>query len=279
MGQPSPFNSPPGGGAGGSPYNPASVAISGGTINGTVIGGTTPAAGAFTGLTTTAASLFNPGTAALPGVAIGETDTGFSRQNAGTITGSADGSAVWALSNLEERVGSGMAIGWSSNASVDLAIADTKLTRLSAGAVALQGATTANTASLRRYGGNAGYVEWGSVAELLVLSTGGLTTDTTANLLPADSIIEAVTARVTTTIATATTWAVGDPTTPTRFSAANATLVAGTTSVGTTQVDQTGAPGPRQVAAAKVRITTVGIPSAGAIRLTSYYRTFVAPTS
>ena len=35
----------------GQPYNPGSVAITGGTIDGTPIGGTTPAAGAFLGLT------------------------------------------------------------------------------------------------------------------------------------------------------------------------------------------------------------------------------------
>src|SRR4051812_22558116 len=35
-------------GGGGSSYNPASVAITGGTINGTTIGGTTASTGAFT---------------------------------------------------------------------------------------------------------------------------------------------------------------------------------------------------------------------------------------
>lgn len=116
-------------------------------------------------------------------------------------------------------------------------------------------------------------------SELLTLSTSGTTTDTSANLLPANSIIRAVTARVTTTIATATSWAVGDPTTSARFSPANSTLTAGTTSVGLTHVDQTGAAGPKQTSAAKVRITTVGTPSAGVIRLTACYDTFAAPTS
>lgn len=42
-----------------------------------------------------------------------------------------------------------------------------------------------------------------NISELVTLSTGGATSDTTANLLPANSIIEAVVARVTTTISTA----------------------------------------------------------------------------
>lgn len=132
---------------------------------------------------------------------------------------------------------------------------------------------------IRRYGANGGYWEGGSASELLVLSTGGATTDTTFNLLPATAIIEAVTARVTTTIVTATNWKLGDATIAGRFTAANATLTAGTTDVGTVQADQTGTSGPRQVAAAKVRVTTTGTPSAGAIRITVFYRRFVPSTS
>lgn len=122
----------------------------------------------------------------------------------------------------------------------------------------------------------------GQNSELLTLSTSGATTDTTANLLPANSIIEAVVCRVTTTITTATDWSVGDGTTAARFSSANATLVAGTTSVGLNHQKgavTTDAAGPTQVSAAKVRITTTGTPGAGAIRITVFYRSFVAPTS
>lgn len=119
----------------------------------------------------------------------------------------------------------------------------------------------------------------GSASELLTLSTLGTTTDTTANLLPANSIIEAVVARVTTTITVATDWKLGDPTTAGRFSAADSTMTANEVVVGTVQADQTGAAGPRQVAAAKVRVTTTGTPGAGVIRLTVFYRQFVGPTS
>ena len=131
----------------------------------------------------------------------------------------------------------------------------------------------------RHYAMNGGYWERGSASELLTLSTSGVTTDTTANLLPANSIIEAVTARVTTTITTATDWKLGDATITGRFAAANATMTAGATSIGLVHVDQTGTSGPKQVAAAKLRVTTTGTPGAGVIRITVFYRTFVAPTS
>lgn len=119
----------------------------------------------------------------------------------------------------------------------------------------------------------------GSSTELLTLSTSGTTTDTSANLLPANSIIEAVVARVTTTITTATNWKLGDPTTAGRFTAADAVMTANETQVGLVHIDQVGAAGPRQTAAAKVRVTTTGTPGAGAIRITVFYRQFVAPTS
>lgn len=138
--------------------------------------------------------------------------------------------------------------------------------------LATTGPITQNTA-------NGGQWILGQASELLTLSTSGTTTDTAANLLPANSIIESVVARVTTTITTATDWKLGDPTTAGRFAAANATMTAGATSIGTVQADQTGAPGPRQVAAAKVRVTTTGTPGAGVIRITVFYRQFVAPTS
>jgi hypothetical protein len=119
----------------------------------------------------------------------------------------------------------------------------------------------------------------GSASESITLSTSGTTTDSSANLLPANSIIESVVARVTTTITTATDWQLGDPTTAGRFTAPNSTLVAGTTDVGLVHIDQSAAAGPRQTAAAKVRITTTGTPGAGVIRVTVFYRQFVAPTS
>ena len=119
----------------------------------------------------------------------------------------------------------------------------------------------------------------GKTTELITLSTTGTTTDSSANLLPANSIIEAVVARVTTSITTATDWALGDGTIATRFSSANATMTAGTTAVGFNHVEGTGTSGKIQVSAAKLRITTTGTPGAGVIRVTVFYRQFTAPTS
>lgn len=140
-----------------------------------------------------------------------------------------------------------------------------------------------NSGQITESTANGGTWVMGQASELLTLSTVGLTTDTAANLLPVDAIIEAVVCRVTTTITTTTNWAVGDGTTAARFRAANATLTAGTTSVG---IDHwsgavtTLAAGPSQAAAAKVRITCTGAnPGAGVIRITVFYRKFVAPTS
>ncbi len=138
---------------------------------------------------------------------------------------------------------------------------------------------TARAAKLTVVTANAGTWERGEISELLTLSTSGSTTDTTANLLPANSIIEAVVARVTTTITTATDWKLGDATIVGRFSAANATMTAGTTQVGLVHVDLTTTSGPRQTSAAKLRVTTTGTPGAGAIRITVFFRTFVPPTS
>jgi hypothetical protein len=120
-------------------------------------------------------------------------------------------------------------------------------------------------------------------SELITLGTGALTTDSVGNLLPANSIIEAVVARVTTTITTSANWAVGDGTTATRFISADSTLTAGETQVGLNHWSgavTTLAAGPSQAAAAKVRITLgTSNPGAGAVRISVFYRQFVAPTS
>jgi hypothetical protein len=122
----------------------------------------------------------------------------------------------------------------------------------------------------------------GAVSEEITLSTSGTTTDSVANLLPANSIIEAVSARITQAITTATDWKMGDATQGGRFMGAIATLVLGTTAVGLAHRDPTVATanlGPVQSAAAKLRITTTGTPGAGKIRVTVYYSQFIPPTS
>lgn len=111
------------------------------------------------------------------------------------------------------------------------------------------------------------------------LNTGGTTTSTGLSCLPANSIIDAVVYRITTTITTAANFTIGDGVTAARFCSTQSTLAAGTTGTCLAQSDQTGAAGPKQVNAASVVVTTNVNPGAGAIRLIVYYHTWTAPTS
>jgi hypothetical protein len=141
------------------------------------------------------------------------------------------------------------------------------------------GLKAAGDNKVRAFSNNGAYTEHGVASELLTIAAAA-TTDTTANLLPANAAIDAVTVRVTTVIPTAATFSVGDATTAARF-ATGISTAATTTAVGLTHVDQTGAAGPRQTAAAKVRITPNATPGAatGVVRITVHYHLFVAPTS
>jgi hypothetical protein len=121
-----------------------------------------------------------------------------------------------------------------------------------------------------------------SISELITLSTSATTTNSTANLLPANSIIKAVCAYVQTAITGATDWSLGDATVASRFASANATLTAGTPTVGLNHHKgsvTTDSAGPTQAAAAKLRITTTGTATAGKIRVTVFYEEFTAPGS
>lgn len=147
-------------------------------------------------------------------------------------------------------------------------------------------ANTAPTELIEYTGGNirqttangAGWIS-GQASESLVLSTGGTTTDTSANLLPAGAVIRAVVVRVTAAITVASAFSVGDATIAARFLANGTGLTIGSTGIGLAHVDQTGTSGPRQTSAAKVRVTTTGTPSAGTVRITVFFDQFIAPTS
>lgn len=131
-------------------------------------------------------------------------------------------------------------------------------------------------------GGNGSATQTLSIAELLTLSTGAATTDTTANLLPANAIIEGVVWRVTTGITTCVNYSIGDATTAARFVSANTNVALNSTGTGLLHMEgnvSTAATGPVQNAAAKIRVTCNATPGAGAIRLVVFYRAFVAPTS
>lgn len=124
----------------------------------------------------------------------------------------------------------------------------------------------------------------GSATELMTIAAAGFT-DSAANLLPVDSVIEAVVGRVTVTIPTATSFRVGDPTTTRRFSATDPSTAAPTTFRGIAHHAGsviTDAAGPTQLTAAPVRLTMNGgtpANNSGRVRVTVFYRTFVAPTS
>jgi hypothetical protein len=146
--------------------------------------------------------------------------------------------------------------------------------------------TTAGAATFTQItvsGNNGAQTVYGVNTELLTLSTGGATTDTTGNLLPAGAVIDAVQAIVTVAITTATAFGLGDPTTATRFTAAGAAAAALGTRI--SGIDHwngnitTTAAGPTQASAAKVRVTANGTPGAGQVRITVFYRLFTAPTS
>lgn len=112
-----------------------------------------------------------------------------------------------------------------------------------------------------------------SKTQNLVLSTGGTTTDSTIQI-PANSIVLGLSAKITTTIATATDWSVGDATTADRFISAQSTLTSGTCVIGQRHMRgsvSTDAAGPLVTSATAIRVTTTGTPSAGRIRLSVHY--------
>jgi len=115
-------------------------------------------------------------------------------------------------------------------------------------------------------------------SEVITLSTSGATTDSTEYLLPANSIIDIVTATVLTTITGSgvSAFTVGDSNVAARF-ATGVALTAGTTTVGIThQLANTTAAnaGPGNASALKLRITaTGGTAATGVVRVTVFGRT------
>jgi hypothetical protein len=116
---------------------------------------------------------------------------------------------------------------------------------------------------------------------ITTLNTGAATTDTGLSCLPANSVIDAVVYRITTTITTWTSFTIGDATTAARFCATQSTLTSGTTGICFAQNwSSTLAASGVQSTAAAVRITgSGGNPGAGALRLTVFYHTWTPPTS
>lgn len=198
-------------------------------------------------------------------------------RNVGFYTGSTNRWTFGVTNTSESGSDAGTDFALSATGDAGSAI-DTPLsvTRASGGQITL--GSTSRPVSIAKTANGAEWIH-GSASELLTIAAAA-TTDTTANLLPANSIIESVVVRVTTVIPTAATFSVGDATTAARF-ATGVAVAATTTAVGLTHCDQTGAAGPKQTAAAKIRITPNVSPGAatGVVRITVFYRQFVAPTS
>lgn len=144
--------------------------------------------------------------------------------------------------------------------------------------------TLGNTVSLRGIGtvttvgpfgsqGNHAFASCEAGSAPTVLSTGGLTTNTGQNCLPAGAVIDAIVYRITTTITTAANFTIGDSGSAARYCGTQSTLAAGTTGTCTAQGYYINA------SALPVKITTNANPGAGAIRLIVYYHTWTPPTS
>lgn len=125
-----------------------------------------------------------------------------------------------------------------------------------------------------------------TISESITLAAAA-TTDSTADLCPANSIILSVTWRITTSIAgvDSTTLSVGDPTIAARFGTGTV-FTAGTTGIGITQMSGASVlatTGPTQGTAAKLRLTLSGgadnVPSGGVVRVTVTYLSLTPPTS
>jgi len=155
---------------------------------------------------------------------------------------------------------------------------DLRLQRDAAGVLALNNLDTPTDHKLRVYSAGGAYSEHGVASELLTISTSA-STDTTASLLPANAVIDSVNVYVVTVIPTAATFTVGDATIAARF-ATGVSTAATTAAIGLSHVDQTGTSGPRQTAAAKVRITPNASPGAatGQVRVSVFYHLSVAGT-
>lgn len=134
----------------------------------------------------------------------------------------------------------------------------------------------------RIYGANGAYWEFGTISELMTVAAAASSTSV-AHLLPAGTIIDSVTLRVTVVIPTATSFTVGDGTTAARFGT-GISVAAGTTNASILQANpaNTDAAGPVQTTDQHIVLTMAGgtpATATGRVRVVVFYRKFVAPTS
>lgn len=155
---------------------------------------------------------------------------------------------------------------------IDFRVAGTDVLRIAAAGATLAGLMA--PLSIKTATGEV--ITIGCGVEELTLSVAGVTTDTAANLLPANAIIGPTLVTVVTTITTAVNFTLGDATVAGRFNAASTNISTGTKTVGLVHwaggiaADNAG---PTQASAAKVRVTCNAIPAAGVLRIAVPYIT------
>jgi hypothetical protein len=124
-----------------------------------------------------------------------------------------------------------------------------------------------------------------TTTELITLSTSTTVNTSTTNLLPANSIINAVLTECVVAIATATSYKVGDPTSDARFLSFTTSIGANQASLGLNQwnpaIGTTLALSAVQASATTVKITTAAAtpPTAGKIRVTVFSTVYTGPTT
>lgn len=131
------------GGVGGSVYNPAAVAITGGTIDGTVIGGSTPAAATGTVVTATTKMLIPDGSVGTPGIGFTSMDdgtgTGIYSSSGGIMDFAANGIRTLAIGNNSVFIIGSAGVVWGTSN-------DTAVVRAAANSLQF-GTTSATTTS------------------------------------------------------------------------------------------------------------------------------------
>jgi hypothetical protein len=125
------------------------------------------------------------------------------------------------------------------------------------------------------FGSNQTNTETGCAATFgtTTVNTGSVTTTTSVSCLPANSIIDAVVYRITTSITTAASFTIGQTGSTSQFCSTQSTLTSGTTGICIPSAFAV------QASAAAVLATFNAAPGAGAIRLLVYSHTWTAPTS
>lgn len=213
------------------------------------------------------------------GVFFGNTSFGTGLAYNGTI-----GTAV---SSDGLQVGSAMHLCWNASSTIANQTYDLCASRDAAGTLRIAGGTagTSKGSVVIIADANGGKRSNASSSELLTLSLASTSTATSATLATANSDVEAILARVTTTILTSTDWSVA--VTSGIASCTNAWVAIGTTTTaqtgltsGTTVIFKPAAGLQCHVGTAStLTVTVTGIATAGIIRLTPVVKTYTAPTS